>query len=129
MAWIILFAVVALYGFIIIGHFAAKYQRKKVQATEQEVTPITDIVRKPFKPYISDEQMREMMEAALRRMKESEKRAEEAQAARPTSSSPGSPPTQRAGPRREHGAYTARPSAGCGTSILSSPSAPSRTST
>lgn len=77
--WVILLIVLALlYGFVIIGHSAAKHLRKKTQDEVPDEPPATGKVRKP---YISDEQMRELMEAALRRIKESEKRAEEARAA------------------------------------------------
>lgn len=77
--WVILLIVLALlYGFVIIGHSAAKHLRKKTQDEVPDEPPATGKVRKP---YISDEQMRELMEAALRRIKKSEKRAEEARAA------------------------------------------------
>lgn len=57
--WVIFFAFLALlYGFLTIGHFAAKYQRKKELDAKQD----------------------EAQAATLKRMKESEKRAEEAQA-------------------------------------------------
>lgn len=77
--WVIFFAFLALlYGFTILGHFAIKYKRKKELAAKQDETTVTTRIRKP---YISDEQMQEMMAATLKRMKENEKRAEEAQAA------------------------------------------------